>query len=84
MVRPQQVSGGGDDHEKTSLTRALSSFSSFSSFSSLHGDFGIHFTTDDVVGNHFVATHPKSPFATRVHVQRLSAEKHVALDAETP
>ncbi|PNE38119.1 hypothetical protein AOB60_28790 [Streptomyces noursei] len=78
MVRPQQVSGGSDDHEKTSLTRALSSFSS------LHGDFGIHFTTDDVVGNHFVSTHPKSPFATRVHVQRLSAEKHVALDAETP
>ncbi|MBW8485897.1 arylamine N-acetyltransferase family protein [Actinomadura parmotrematis] len=38
---------------------------------------------DFEVGNHFVATHPRSPFAARPYVQRFAADVHHALDALT-
>lgn len=36
---------------------------------------------DYVLGNHFVATHPRSPFVTRPYIQRLRTDRHDTLDA---
>ncbi|MET8468471.1 arylamine N-acetyltransferase [Streptomyces sp. NPDC006422] len=36
---------------------------------------------DYAVGNHFVATHPRSPFVTRPYIQRLRTDRHDTLDA---
>jgi len=38
------------------------------------------FPIDYEVGNHFVATHPRSPFSARPYVQRYAADVHHALD----
>ncbi|WP_312631507.1 arylamine N-acetyltransferase family protein [Streptomyces noursei] len=39
-----------------------------------------HYMTDYAVGNHFVSTHPKSPFAARIYAQSFSAEEHHVLE----
>ncbi|MBO0654334.1 arylamine N-acetyltransferase [Streptomyces triculaminicus] len=41
------------------------------------------YTIDFVVGSHFVATHPRSPFSARLFAQRFSATHHHRLDMTT-
>ncbi|MGW0686140.1 arylamine N-acetyltransferase family protein [Streptomyces sp. NPDC002754] len=39
------------------------------------------YPVDYAVGNHFVATHDRSPFVTRPYIQRLRTDRHGTLDA---
>ncbi|WP_067475090.1 arylamine N-acetyltransferase family protein [Actinomadura hibisca] len=41
------------------------------------------YTVDYVVGNHYVSTHPRSPFTARPYAQRFTAESHHVLDGTT-
>lgn len=39
------------------------------------------YPVDYAMANHFVATHPRSPFVTRPYIQRLREDRHDTLDA---
>ncbi|NEB75363.1 arylamine N-acetyltransferase [Streptomyces sp. SID14478] len=40
----------------------------------------LQYPVDYVLGNHFVATHDRSPFVTRPYIQRLRTDRHDTLD----
>jgi N-hydroxyarylamine O-acetyltransferase len=48
-----------------------------------HFTLNPQYTIDYIVGNHYVSTHPRSPFTARPYAQRFSIEHHHVLDGLT-